>query len=314
MRQHQTWAAAVALSFIGGVASADSISPETFTADLAIGESVTIEKTVVISEGKPTSAPLDVMFLFDTTGSMGGEIGQAKSSAGDIITGLAALGSAKTGVAYYDDVLRSRGGAAGTGACGTTECGSISNLSFTATDTTAAINGLSASGGGDFAEEGNMGVLDVVDNASWRPDSNRFIIALGDAPFKNPPSDETVETALTDKGVNLIGINYGDTDFKDDIEDLGGTVFAGSSDGGAILTDILNSISAAFSEYNEVTLSHFGNAGPEIAVDVVCTGADDGVCVGDTASGDYDRSKERTFTFDVTFTRTAAGDKDFSIF
>ena len=41
---------AAAISLIGGAAAADTIDPDTFTADLAVGDSVTITKTVVIED------------------------------------------------------------------------------------------------------------------------------------------------------------------------------------------------------------------------------------------------------------------------
>jgi hypothetical protein len=63
-----------------------------------------------------------------------------------------------------------------------------------------------------------------------------------------------------------------------------------------------------------VTVSDLGAGAPEIGVSVVCVSADTGSCVGDTAVGSYDRSVDRTFEFDVTFTRLAAGDKSFSTF
>jgi hypothetical protein len=42
--------------------------------------------------------------------------------------------------------------------------------------------------------------------------------------------------------------------------------------------------------------------------------ADTGTCVGSDAVGTYDRSTDRTFEFDVTFTRMAAGDASFDTF
>ena len=51
---------------------ADSVSPSTYTTNLALGKSVTINKIVIINAGTPTSAKVDVFFLADTTGSMGG--------------------------------------------------------------------------------------------------------------------------------------------------------------------------------------------------------------------------------------------------
>jgi hypothetical protein len=63
-----------------------------------------------------------------------------------------------------------------------------------------------------------------------------------------------------------------------------------------------------------VTVDDLGGGLPEIAVSAVCTGADIGACVGSDAVGSYDRSVDRVFTFDYTFTRVAAGDKDFDTF
>jgi hypothetical protein len=42
--------------------------------------------------------------------------------------------------------------------------------------------------------------------------------------------------------------------------------------------------------------------------------ADIGACVGADAVGEYDRSVDRTFEFDVTFTRLAAGESAFPTF
>ena len=78
-----------ALGFFAGGALADSISPDSFAADLAVGESVTVAKTVTISAGKPTDALIDAYFLIDTSGSMGGAINAAKAAAGDIFTTIA---------------------------------------------------------------------------------------------------------------------------------------------------------------------------------------------------------------------------------
>ena len=44
---------------------------------------------------------------------------------------------------------------------------------------------------------------------------------------------------------------------------------------------------------------------------VTCLTADIGTCVGADAMGTYDRSIDRTFTYDVAFTRLASGDKTF---
>ena len=63
-----------------------TVSPESFEATMIPGESVWDNKTIITDEipiGK-----LDVMFLFDLTGSMGGVISSAKTSAIDIMTDI----------------------------------------------------------------------------------------------------------------------------------------------------------------------------------------------------------------------------------
>jgi len=62
--------AAPALLLLGGAAHADSISPAEYSDSLAVGESVTIRKTVTVDAAPPTGALIDVHFLFDTSGSM----------------------------------------------------------------------------------------------------------------------------------------------------------------------------------------------------------------------------------------------------
>jgi hypothetical protein len=66
-----------------------SIAPDQVTATLALGGSLTTEKTVTV----PTLAPkVDVIFSFDLTGSMSGTISSAKSLAGTIMNDLDATG------------------------------------------------------------------------------------------------------------------------------------------------------------------------------------------------------------------------------
>ena len=91
-----------ALGILASGAFADSISPTSYSASLGIGEKVTIRKTVTITEA-PTSALIDVMFVFDTTGSMGGAIAGAKATATSLITSLGSFGSVGSGVGFYND-------------------------------------------------------------------------------------------------------------------------------------------------------------------------------------------------------------------
>ncbi|SIO24520.1 VPLPA-CTERM protein sorting domain-containing protein [Rhodovulum sp. ES.010] len=313
-------AASVATFAFGGVAYADSISPASYSDTLSVGESVTIEKTVVVEESA-SSALLDVHFLFDTSGSMGGAIGAAKTDAGAILTGLSGFGGdLAVGVGAFSEGANLTNAAPG----------NVVNQDLTTSAATAqsAINAITLGnpdGGGDFPERGQDAVKLAADNVSWRPGSNRFIVALGDASWKNDlTTDAQAIAALDAANVSLIGLRFSnfsasdpdsdDTTFTQSVEDLGGTSFATGTGTGDVVDSIIAGITASFAEYEKVTVDDLGNGLPFIDVSVVCTSADVGSCVGDTAEGSYDRSVARSFTFDVTFTRLAAGEASFDTY
>lgn len=293
----------------GGLALADSIDPDSYSTSLMLGESKTITKTVVVSADMP-EVLLDVMFLVDTTGSMSAEIAAAKDAADDILSGLAAeFGpDLAAGTGWYSDP---------------SFAGVASNLTTDAAAASAAIGALpAATGGGDFPELGNAAIKEAAENATWRPGSNRFIIALGDASFKDleaGTTDAEVIAALSAKSINLIGLDYcsgtqctglsdpdaSENTFAAAIASLGGS--SSTSTPESIVDDIIDSISASFASYTAVTVDDFNAGMPGVDVSVACVSADIGDCVGATAVGDYDRSEDRTFTFDVTFTGLEEG-------
>jgi len=303
---------AVAVGALGLLASgafADSISPTSYSASLGVGESVTITKTVTVTAAPPTSALVDIMFVFDTTGSMGGAIAGAKATATSLLANLNATygGGVGSGVAFYNDP----------------GAGVLSGITTTSATTVATIATLGASGGGDYPELGYAGISAAAAPATgWRAGSNRFIVALGDAGFKTPPTAADTIAALGAIGADLIGVDFCSSSgtcslaptFASSVSGLGGTVYSSSTSPADIAAAIEAGIAAGFAKYSTVTVGDLGGGLPEIAVSAVCTGADIGTCVGADAVGDYDRSVDRTFTFDYTFTRLAAGDKDFDTF
>lgn len=287
---------------------ADSIDPSSYSATLAVGESTTIRKTVTVEESI-TSGILDVMFLIDTSGSMGGEIAAAKTAAGAVLTGLAGFGNLAAGVGYYDEPGPGPGFPPAI----------VSDLSTTADAT--IFSGITlgmGGGGGDFPEEGIRSVTELADGASWRPGSTRFIVALGDATFKESDGFTLAgaQTALDDKNITFLGIDYGFMT-RDDFGGIDPTVLADATGGSIIsasglniddlVADITAGITAAFAEYTEVTVDDLGAGLPGVGVAVTCVSADTGTCAGDTATGMYDRSVARTFEFDVTFTGAEEG-------
>ena len=297
----------LSLTLWSAVAFADVIDPTSYAATgadaIGVGDSVTITKTVTVEE-EVTGGILDVMFLIDTSGSMSSEIAQAKAAAGAILTGLSGYGNLAAGVGYYSEPGHDI----------------LTDLSTTADSTIFNSVYLNLGGyGGDYPEEGIGALEQTAEDASWRPGSTRLIICLGDANFKESDGS-TVATALDaldTAGATVIAINYGGmdttyssgisvTDFTDATYD--GSVIASSGlDTDDLVTDIMAGVDASLEEYETVGID--GSDGlPGVEVSVVAVG--DGA-VGDHFEGDYDRSEERTFTFEVTFTGVEAGTHEF---
>ncbi len=295
--------AAGALALVSATAFADTISPTSFSASLGVGDSATVRKTVVVEKSGPTSAVVDIMFVFDTTGSMSGAINSAKASATSVLNDIAATyGSTFSGAAQYDDPGSSI----------------VAGLSNSVAATQAGINTLFAcygSCGGDFPEVGFDGIGKAANLSPWRAGSNRFIVAFGDASFKNGSFNQaSTAAALTANNVKLFGLEFGGGSFTGNINALGGTTFAGGTSPTTVANAIKAAVAAGFENYSTVTVDDLGGGLPEIDVSAVCISADTGSCVGADAVGSFDRSVDRTFTFDVTFKRLAAGDKSFSTY
>lgn len=303
---------AASLILMAGGAMADSISPLSFSADLAMGESVTITKTVTVSASGPTDALIDAHFLFDTSGSMGSAINNSKTAAANILTALAAFGDLSSGVGVYSeralvsDAIRS-------------------GLSTSDATTIAAINAVTLNdpdNGGDYPESGDTAVYNAVENLTWRPGSNRFVFVLSDASMKGT-DEATVLASLADKNVTVVGIQFGTNCFSgepgecsltESVAALGGTTFSGGTSAASIVAAVTAGITSSLSTYSAVTVDDLGGGDPMIDVTAVCLTADIGTCSGAIATGEYDRSVDRTFTFDVTFTRTGAGTAAFDTY
>jgi hypothetical protein len=281
----------------GSAALADTISPASFSANLGIGESVTVRKTVTITDA-PTSALLDIVFVIDTTGSMGPAIADAKAAAAGILNDLTGFGNVFSAAGFYNDPQFNA---------------LQNNLTATAATTLATINALNAGvpgDGGDFAEQTYAGIQQAAQNATWRPGSSRFIVVLGDAPTKTPPDAATLSGILAAADAEVIGVRFNPgfgSGFPDSITAIGGTVFEGGTDPEDIADAILAGVGGSFETYSTVTVGDLGGGDPLIDVSTVCISADIGACAGADATGAYDRSVNRTFEFDVTFTRTGAG-------
>lgn len=296
--------------FISKNTYADTIDPATFSANLELGESVTITKTVTIDNSLTYSGLIDVMFLIDTSGSMGAEISAAKTAASSILSGLSGFGDLATGVGYYSEPGVN---------------GLLHNLSTDDTTAIANINSIylgQGGGGGDFPELGVQGVEEAA-AADWREGSSRFIIALGDASFKELNGYTTVSAvnALNAANATFVGIDYGSMTGSGSVDPI---TFANASGGSIIdssglntanvVSDIISGIESAFFNYSEVTVGALGANLPGVSMEVSCLTADTGTCNGAVAEGSFERDGERTFTFEVTFTGEELGTHEFETY
>ena len=315
---HRVAAVSAALFMLAGAAVADSIAPADFSATLKVGESVTIKKKVTIDAGSPTTAKVDVFFLADTTGSMGGQINAAKANAGTIISSLSSLGNVQFGVGEYKDTFDSFTYRTNTG------------LTGNAADVTAGIGLWSAGGGGDFPEGNLIGLQRVAQETAWRDGSTRVIVQFGDAPGHVGRTDSKADAsgdflvsdeantlaALEDKGITVQignpdgtgpgGMNAADGGAAANQANriaaaTGGSVFTLSSSGEDIAALIKEAVEATFATYSKVELLPVGNLP---GVEVTTTGP---------ITGDFDRETTNTFDFEVTFKALTEGTHKFSI-
>lgn len=111
---------------------------------------------------------LDVVFVVDTTGSMGGYIAGVKSNITTIISTIAATTpDYQVGVVGYGDP----------------DTQFFQALTADSAAITAGVNALYASGGGDEPELTHCGVSRAVEEMAWRG-GRRIIILIGDATDK----------------------------------------------------------------------------------------------------------------------------------
>lgn len=139
--------------------------------------------------GVQTSNDVDIVFVVDTTGSMGSIIGSVRNNLTAIVDNLAAsTRSFRVGVVSYRDFQERTGSAIDYPARVDTP------LTSDRAAISAAISSLTASGGGDFPESVLSGMNAGLD-LSWRAGVTKVMVVIGDAPPLGPPEPITGLTA-----------------------------------------------------------------------------------------------------------------------
>lgn len=179
--------------------AAAQVDPIDVEVTLGPGASATVAKTVTTPAIPPNP---DLVFLADTTGSMGGAITDVRNNAGAVTSAvLDAQPTAQFAAAEYRDagdafVFRV-------------------NQSLTG-DPVAVQNGINAwvaGGGGDLPEAAINALFEIGSGAiAFRPDGTRIVAWFGDAPSHDPSQGHTLAdaiAALQAADIRVIAVNMG---------------------------------------------------------------------------------------------------------
>jgi hypothetical protein len=296
-------ATAALLAASAAVAQAQSIDPASFTGTLAVGESVTINKTITLGAAGATT--VDVFFLADNTGSMGGIIGQAKAGASAILGDLAASGY-QFGVGRYV-------GDPSEGIAPAVAYVQNTAMTFDPTAAQAGINSWFASGGGDWEEANFYALSQVASTADWRPEAQRLVVWFGDAPSHTATVSEAgAIAALNAADASVIafnslsaggGMDYG-SQASNVVAGAGGTLVNNftSLTGQAFIDAVLGEIDDATSTLDLFFASTYAGTGLDISF--ACT---DALGCTNVAGG-------ASRTFAVTITALEVGEYGFNVF
>lgn len=293
----------LALPLFPGATAADTIDPASFTAPLKAGQSITVKKTAIVSQGTPTTAKVDIFFITDSTISMTVFIEDLQKNLDAIVSNLSGLGDVALAAGEYRDVGQAF----------------VYRLNQDVTKDTnlvkQAIKSWVGDGMGDIPEANYYGLQQMAANSSWRAHSARIALWFGDAPSHDPAgpapgvTQAQVIEALKAKSIRVEGINYGhdntginyDGQAQAIIDAVGGNLFS-EVDSAQIAAAIDTAMEAAFANYKTVSLGTEA-APPGLTVTVSPP----------SFTGAYDRSTERTFEFMVTFAAAKPGVYNFDL-
>jgi hypothetical protein len=204
-----------------GAAAEPGVEPSNVTLTLGPGESADVNKVV---HTPPIPPKPDLVFIADTTGSMGGAIANVRTNAADILTEVStAQSTAQFAVAEYKDFTDSSPFRVNQG------------LTDDEPAVQAGINQWVASGGGDLPEANLNALYQVATGAvAFRPDSTRIAVIFGDAPSHDPSGGHTLadtSAALQAAGIRLVAVDVGALDSTGQFSNLtaatGGVLLSG---------------------------------------------------------------------------------------
>jgi Mg-chelatase subunit ChlD len=224
-----------------------------------------------------TNTDVDVAFVVDTTGSMGGEISQVRRDLSSLVNQLAVItDSYRVAVVSYRDFPQRTGSSS--------DYPFRVDQSFTddLASLQAAINTLTAQGGGDNPETVFSGIQAAIE-LPWRPGVTKIAIVIGDAPALSPEpisnltAFQIVANSIAVDPVQVVGVDTGSLNSNGAIGQIatgtGGSIIRGTTGLTATISEILDQ--AANQPFAWIGQAYSGKIGQPILFD---------------ASGSYDPS------------------------
>ncbi len=290
---------------------ADSISPTFFGATINVGETVGIKKTVTVT--KSATAPVDIAFLADTTGSMGGSINAVKTNVLSLISDISMISSDTFYTVHsYNDCRNGVGDCTppeGTG--GSYSWRMEQQLTNDAKLIQAGVNSWVASGGADGPESNLYGLYRMATDTKWRDDSTRLAFWFGDVFGHDPRNGITTAIAaktLADLGVETYALSVGS---GAGLDGGGQATTITKATGGQIITGGYSEVADIIKGALESKILNYSKV--DLAVTGLPAGALEIMFAPTSYDGVYDRSEDRDFMFDVMIKGLLPGTYDFSI-
>lgn len=304
---------ALLLTVPAGLLQAASLYPDAIEASIAQGQSITFQRSVTLDESGPAANRVDVVFLADNTGSMGGAVTAVKNNARAILNAIAGEDERFEGIDVAFGVGRYLGDPR--------EFGSAANAADRAyqllqpvtenkDDVQTAINQWYASGGGDGPEANLFSLHQVATSGGmtdgqgttdpglasagrtgWRDGAAKVIVWFGDARSHTTTVDVQEAIAALEANdvivaaVNTRGSGQGidsSGQATDIVTATGGVLVNGVQSHTAMVDAILSSVGTVTSRVNLELQARGDTSGIEVSFECASTEGCEDVPAGES--------------------------------
>ena len=285
---------ATSIAITGNAFADPGVSPSTVTLNLPPGGSTTIAKTVSTPPIPPNP---DIVFLVDTTTSMGPVIANVQANLVPILNNIqSAQPTAEFAVAEYKDTADDPIPAFQV----------LQNLTASTSATQTGLNNLTplSGGGTDAPEDGINGLWQVASGAiSYRPASARVVVWIGDSSSHDPSAGHSLGdavNALNAQDVRVLALDVGPTpgEISDGLNSSGQASIVTASTGGQLFSGVQPG------QVSNTILSGLSNL--PVTVTYSLNGCDPDLAVGETpTSRTVTSGDDANFSEDVTVSPSA---------